>query len=414
MPTFTKSPPELVDRFAAVLGQGPDVEQRQMFGYPAAFVGGNMVTSLHNDRWVVRLPPEATSELLAIDGAGRFEPLHARPPDERVLDAARRGSSPTMRHSAGGSIAPSPSSTRCRRSPRRPPRRRRRRRPAHRRPRPLGGCTRVGSRRSPGVEATFVLPSGRAVEYWEGGDPAGRGHDLPPGHAGHAGVGSMGPPMPLLAAGVRLISVNRPGYGGPTMAPSVPSLLAVGRRHRRCSPPISVWTGTRSSGARVEGRSPSRPPSPTRVRVRALGVGGRHRAVALARPAVGQPGGSCDASPSWTREMWPARWACMHRAVRGRTGRPRARRRCRRCSVRRCELLDPRRADIARSGPTTCGVVLDNLDGYTFDNLAGAAPGTWTRARSSLRACCGTETLDEHCPLCPRAVVRRPDRELTS
>ena len=48
--------------------------RRQMFGYPAAFVGGNMVTSPHLDRWVVRLPDDAREELLAIDGSTPFLP----------------------------------------------------------------------------------------------------------------------------------------------------------------------------------------------------------------------------------------------------------------------------------------------------------------------------------------------------
>jgi TfoX/Sxy family transcriptional regulator of competence genes len=50
-----KSPPELVEHFGRILARFPEVERRQMFGYPAAFVGGNMVTGLHEARWVVRL-----------------------------------------------------------------------------------------------------------------------------------------------------------------------------------------------------------------------------------------------------------------------------------------------------------------------------------------------------------------------
>ena len=41
MPTFSKSPPELVERFGAVMDRYPDVTRKKMFGYPAAFVGGN-------------------------------------------------------------------------------------------------------------------------------------------------------------------------------------------------------------------------------------------------------------------------------------------------------------------------------------------------------------------------------------
>ena len=44
MPSFDKSPPELVARFGAVLDDYPEAERKKMFGYPAAFVGGNMAT----------------------------------------------------------------------------------------------------------------------------------------------------------------------------------------------------------------------------------------------------------------------------------------------------------------------------------------------------------------------------------
>jgi hypothetical protein len=79
MPSFDKSPPALVERFGAVLGRFPDVERRTMFGYPAAFVGGNLVTSLFHDHWVVRLPDADRERLLAMDGSGPFEPMPGRP-----------------------------------------------------------------------------------------------------------------------------------------------------------------------------------------------------------------------------------------------------------------------------------------------------------------------------------------------
>ena len=53
MPAFTKSPPELVERFRTVLDGHPEAERKQMFGYPAAFVGGNLATGLFADRWMV-------------------------------------------------------------------------------------------------------------------------------------------------------------------------------------------------------------------------------------------------------------------------------------------------------------------------------------------------------------------------
>ena len=57
MPQFTKSPPELVERFDAAAARHPDAERRKMFGYPALFAGGNLATGLFADTWMVRLGP---------------------------------------------------------------------------------------------------------------------------------------------------------------------------------------------------------------------------------------------------------------------------------------------------------------------------------------------------------------------
>lgn len=78
MPAFTKSPPELVQRFAEVLDRHPEADRKQMFGYPAAFVGGNMATGLFADRWMVRLPDGEVESALAA-GAEPFEPMPGRP-----------------------------------------------------------------------------------------------------------------------------------------------------------------------------------------------------------------------------------------------------------------------------------------------------------------------------------------------
>jgi hypothetical protein len=39
---WKKSPPALVERFEAIVPALSGAERRKMFGYPAAFVGGNM------------------------------------------------------------------------------------------------------------------------------------------------------------------------------------------------------------------------------------------------------------------------------------------------------------------------------------------------------------------------------------
>jgi TfoX/Sxy family transcriptional regulator of competence genes len=78
MPSFDKSPAELVDRFHAFVATRDDLEPRQMFGYPSAFVGGNLATGLHKATWFVRLPADDEGTLRDL-GGGSFEPMPGRP-----------------------------------------------------------------------------------------------------------------------------------------------------------------------------------------------------------------------------------------------------------------------------------------------------------------------------------------------
>lgn len=78
MPDFSKSPPELIERFDAVTAEIADAERRQMFGYPALFVGGYHVTGLYQATWVVRLGEADRTELLAVPGSRPFEPMPGR------------------------------------------------------------------------------------------------------------------------------------------------------------------------------------------------------------------------------------------------------------------------------------------------------------------------------------------------
>jgi hypothetical protein len=93
--SWQKAPPELVAAFAALVARRPELTARKMFGYPAAFVGGHLTTALHEDRWIVRLPPEERSELLAMPGAGPFEPMPGRPMKEYVVLPADVVADPT-------------------------------------------------------------------------------------------------------------------------------------------------------------------------------------------------------------------------------------------------------------------------------------------------------------------------------
>lgn len=78
MPSFDKSPPELVERFQDVLSTRPTASLRKMFGYPAAFVNGNLATGLHQANWFVRLSESDAAELSGA-GGGSFEPMPGRP-----------------------------------------------------------------------------------------------------------------------------------------------------------------------------------------------------------------------------------------------------------------------------------------------------------------------------------------------
>jgi len=80
LPKFEKSSPELVARFAAAIDRNaaPDVTQRQMFGYPCAWIGGNMLTGLFAEDWWVRLSEPDREALLAIPGAHPFEVMPGR------------------------------------------------------------------------------------------------------------------------------------------------------------------------------------------------------------------------------------------------------------------------------------------------------------------------------------------------
>ena len=75
---WRKAPPELVYRFVVAVAGVEGLEQRQMFGYPAAFMGGNMVTGLHQDSWIVRLGEDDRSSL-AEQGWQTFSPMPGRP-----------------------------------------------------------------------------------------------------------------------------------------------------------------------------------------------------------------------------------------------------------------------------------------------------------------------------------------------
>jgi pimeloyl-ACP methyl ester carboxylesterase len=79
----------------------------------------------------------------------------------------------------------------------------------------------------PGRDVTIDLPDGRVVEYWDGGDPSGRPLIFHPGTPETRVMGRWAHDA-AVSAGVRLVSINRPGYGGSTPS-TIPSLMRTGR-----------------------------------------------------------------------------------------------------------------------------------------------------------------------------------------
>jgi len=77
---WQKSDPQLVQRFLDNLPVTRGVERRQMFGYPCAFINGNMFAGLHEQRLVVRLPTEAQ--------AHPFKPMGRTMKDYAALEDA--------------------------------------------------------------------------------------------------------------------------------------------------------------------------------------------------------------------------------------------------------------------------------------------------------------------------------------
>jgi TfoX/Sxy family transcriptional regulator of competence genes len=75
---WKKSSAELIATFYAALPSEELAERRKMFGYPCAFVGGQMFTGLHEERMIVRLAEQERAEFLALAGARIFEPMPGR------------------------------------------------------------------------------------------------------------------------------------------------------------------------------------------------------------------------------------------------------------------------------------------------------------------------------------------------
>jgi len=94
MGKFPPASPWIKDLFASLVTP-LECERRAMFGYPCAFVNGQMFAGVFGDGIIVRLGEKERAALLAVEGAAVFDPMGGRPmreyvrfPDDMLEDEA--------------------------------------------------------------------------------------------------------------------------------------------------------------------------------------------------------------------------------------------------------------------------------------------------------------------------------------
>lgn len=75
---WEKSSVTLMETFAKALPDDMSVEPRKMFGYPCAFVNGNMFCGLHQQNIIVRLGAEEVLARIAAGEGEAFSPMAGR------------------------------------------------------------------------------------------------------------------------------------------------------------------------------------------------------------------------------------------------------------------------------------------------------------------------------------------------
>jgi TfoX/Sxy family transcriptional regulator of competence genes len=70
--------------FEELISGHPELERKQMFGQPVAFIHGNMCIGVFGDRLFLRLSEEDREIMRTAHGAVSFEPMKGRPMMEYV------------------------------------------------------------------------------------------------------------------------------------------------------------------------------------------------------------------------------------------------------------------------------------------------------------------------------------------
>ena len=82
---WVKSPDWLREVLDQVLDSLPDdIQPRQMFGYPCAFLNGNLFIGLHQNNLIMRLNEVDRHQLIENEEAEQFEPMRGKPMNEYI------------------------------------------------------------------------------------------------------------------------------------------------------------------------------------------------------------------------------------------------------------------------------------------------------------------------------------------
>ena len=110
---WRKAPQSLVAYFDKIVPQDARIERRKMFGYPAAFINGNLFASLFQESCILRLRENDRDEMRVAFGARNFEPMAGRAmreyivvPDEVLADADAMSEWMTRAMDYGAALAP--------------------------------------------------------------------------------------------------------------------------------------------------------------------------------------------------------------------------------------------------------------------------------------------------------------------
>lgn len=82
---WVKASEKIIETFEENIPNLAGLEKRKMFGYPVAFINGNMFMGVHGDSIILRLPDNDRKEFLKLKSAKQFEPMPGRPMKEYVV-----------------------------------------------------------------------------------------------------------------------------------------------------------------------------------------------------------------------------------------------------------------------------------------------------------------------------------------